>query len=118
MTDTTTPAPLELRNAGRWSNEEAQSILTLGEANAIQRHYGQEMSNVPGQGLYGLELAAGIIWALERRGALEAGAKLTSWADVDALPLASLNGYFLEAELEADPTEPEGEQGKELSPVV
>lgn len=115
MTTETTETRTALRSAGRYSMDEAQEILTLGEANAIQRHYGQEI----GKGLYGLELTQGLVWALERREDLREGAsKLTSWADMDAVPLAAMNDYFTDAEIEVDPTEPEGEVGKESSPVA
>jgi len=102
-----------LRSAGRYTMDEAQSILTLGEANAIQRHYGQEI----GQGLYGLELSQGLIWALERREDLKDGAaKLTSWADMDEVTLVSLNDYFIEDEIEVDPAQPVGVVGKDSTP--
>ena len=108
MTTTTTDT-IPLRAAGLYTMEEAQLVLTIGEVNAIQRHFGQEI----GSGLFGMELVQGVLWALERRECLKhPEAKLVSWADTEALPLGALNDYFKPDEIEADPEAPEGESGK------
>lgn len=109
---TTIQDPITLRCAGKYTMEEAQLVLTIGEVNAVQRHFGQEI----GQGLFGMELVSGVIWALERRAALAADEKLVSWAEVDALPLGALNDYFIPDEVEVDPDAPEGESGKGSTP--
>lgn len=106
---TTVQDAIRLRCAGKYTMEEAQLVLTIGEVNAIQRHFGQEI----GAGLFGMELVSGVLWALERRAALEANEKLVSWAEVDALPLGNLNDYFRPDEIEADDSAPESESGKD-----
>ena len=110
MTETTTTIPL--RHSGKHTMEEAQLLLTLGEANAIQRHYGHEM----GQGLYGIELTAGVIWALERRSNLAASEKFVTWDQVEAIPLGDLNDYFIPEQIDVDETTPETESGKDSAP--
>jgi len=110
MTTTTTPNTPALRCEGKYTNEEAQLILTLGETFAIQRHFGQEI----GQGLHGMELVGGIIWALERRECLAAqDARLFSWADLESVSMGALNDYFKPDEIDVDGETPETESGKD-----
>lgn len=87
------------------SIKEAMELLTVGEVFAIERHFGKTLD---GGQMSAMEVAAGAIYCLERR---RSGPSYT-WAHVEAMPLGDVNTYFRPEEMDADPDDPDSDEGK------
>lgn len=81
--------------------EDALQELTGFEVIGIQNHYGTEMER-----LGGIRSLCGAVWAYENR------TVKTSWAQVEAMTLRELSGYFAE---QTD-DDPDRDLGKGVTP--
>lgn len=90
---------------------EAIESLTVGEVQAIERHYGRTFD---GGKLSGTDLTVAVIWALERRGTT--GKDRPDWSAYNDWSMKRVNAYFPEEPIEVDPDAPETEQGKGDTP--
>lgn len=96
------------KNSGL-SLSEAMELLTVGEIQAMERHY--ERSFESGK-LSGTDLTAGVVWALERRNDLKENKTLTNWSDIENWTMKNLDAYFVPEAIEVDPSNPESDEGK------
>jgi hypothetical protein len=97
----------------RLSLQEAMEMLTVGEVQGIERHYGRSMES---GNLSGTDLTAGVVWALERR--KFTGKDKPDWSVFEGWTMKNLNDYFEPEEIEVEPADPETEQGKDASLAV
>lgn len=93
-----------------YSLSEAMEVLTVGEVQGMERHYGRTLDS---GSLSGTDLTAGVVWALERRNG--SGKDKFDWKDVEGFTMKALNDYFLPEEVEVDETNPDGDEGKDDS---
>lgn len=75
----------------------AAEELTGFEIIAIEKQFGKDLADLSAP-----LVLIGMVWAFSNR-----DGKSASWADVKAMSVRQLNGFF-----EPEPVEPDGEQGK------
>lgn len=88
---------------------EAMKGLTVAEVRTIERHFGRTFDSGD---LSGTDLTVAVIWAHERRRLLGQEDR-PNWESFDDWTLGQLEEYFRPEEFEIDPSEPEGESGKD-----
>jgi hypothetical protein len=92
------------------SLQECLEMLTVGEARAIEKHYGKTLD---GGELSGTDLTVGVAWAFERRRALAENLEaMPEWPHFDDWTMKQLNDYFEPEADELDPEEPTTDEGK------
>lgn len=89
------------------SLQEAVENLTVGEVEAIERHYGKDFPDK----LSGTNVAASVAWAFERRRLLGHPDR-PDWDAMSAWTIKDLNTYFEAESIEVDPEDPETPEGK------
>jgi hypothetical protein len=94
-------------SAKEYSLSEAMEVLTVGEVQGMERHYGRTLDS---GNLSGTDLTAGVVWALERR--TGSGKDKFDWKDVESFTMKALNDYFLPEAVEVDEDSPESDEGK------
>lgn len=93
MTDTKPTVDLPLKQAIK--------NLTGFEVIAISGHFGKEF-----EALGGINSLIGTIWAYENRGTT------VEWAHVKGMTLQEMEDYFAPEVFDADPSDPDSDQGK------
>lgn len=93
---------------------EANELLTLGEIDAIERHFGRAYGLPVGTdgGMTPMQTTKAVAWAFQRRADLAADRPLTNWKDIDAWQVKALDGFFAPEPIEVDPDDPETASGK------